>query len=95
MTWRLTHRAAADLLEIYTTGSLEFGEPVALAYHRQIHGIFDMLAQFPQIARERHDVAPPVRIHPVGSHLVVYTVESDGSVLIVRIRHAHEDWFDE
>jgi len=92
MTWRLSRRAHQDLVDIYITGALEFGEPVASAYHGQLRAVFAMLAQFPQLARERAEVTPPIRIHPFGSHLVVYTVEPDGSVLIVRIRHAHEDW---
>ncbi|PBB64827.1 plasmid stabilization protein ParE [Mesorhizobium sp. WSM4312] len=35
---------------------------------------------------------PPMRIHPFKAHLVVYRIEADGHILIVRIRHGHEDW---
>jgi toxin ParE1/3/4 len=28
----------------------------------------------------------------VQSHLVIYQIQDDGSVLIVRVRHGHEDW---
>lgn len=44
------------------------------------------------MARERHEISPPVRIHPFKAHLVVYRVEDNGDILIIRIRHGHEDW---
>ncbi len=37
-------------------------------------------------------MSPPVRIQPCGRHLVVYVAEDGGDVLIIRIRHGHEDW---
>lgn len=43
------------------------------------------------MARERQEISAPVRIHPFKAHLVVYPVE-DADILILRIRHAHEDW---
>ena len=43
-------------------------------------------------AHERSEIEPPVRIHPVGSHLVVYQVDAHGDVFVIRVRHAHEDW---
>lgn len=33
-----------------------------------------------------------MRIHPFKAHLVIYQVESDGDIFIVRVRHGHEDW---
>jgi len=30
-------------------------------------------------------------VHPYKAHLVVYVVEEEG-VLILRVRHGHEDW---
>ncbi|KIV68650.1 ParE toxin protein [Rhizobium sp. UR51a] len=36
-----------------------------------------------------------MRIHPFRAHLVVYRVEADDDVLIVRVRHGHEDWGNE
>ncbi|WP_341871205.1 type II toxin-antitoxin system RelE/ParE family toxin [Stappia indica] len=44
------------------------------------------------MARERGEISPPVRIHPFKAHLVVYVMEEDGGILVVRIRHGHEDW---
>jgi toxin ParE1/3/4 len=33
--------------------------------------LFDLLVQFPDIARERTEFSPAVRIHPSGAHLGV------------------------
>jgi plasmid stabilization system protein ParE len=43
-------------------------------------------------ARECHEIVPPVRIHPIGSHLIVCTLDDHGEILILRVRHGHEDW---
>ncbi|MBC8518911.1 MAG: type II toxin-antitoxin system RelE/ParE family toxin [Gammaproteobacteria bacterium] len=36
----------------------------------------------------------PVRIHPIQSHITIYTISDDGNVFIIRIRHGHEDWLE-
>lgn len=36
-----------------------------------------------------------MRIHPFEAHIVVYTIEEGEGVLIVRVRHGHEDWAGE
>lgn len=55
-----------------------------------LFAVFDLLAEFPEMARERSEFTPPVRIHPSGSHLVIYRQEGQG-VEIIRILHAHQD----
>ncbi len=68
-----------------------FGEARAERYFRELKAAFDLIAQNPRLARERMEIAPPVRIHPHRSHLVVYFIDERG-VLILRVRHAREDW---
>ncbi|SIQ63970.1 hypothetical protein SAMN05880561_103893 [Rhizobium sp. RU33A] len=46
------------------------------------------------MARERLEVTPPVRVHPTGSHLVVYSVKPSGDVLSIAVPNAREDWQD-
>ena len=36
------------------------------------------------LGRERADFDPPVRIHPVAEHLMIYCIEAD-SILFIRI----------
>ncbi len=73
-------------------GMRSFGETQARRYHRDLFRTFALIAEFPQIARERTELSPPVRIHPHKAHLIVYIVHDKDDVLILRIRHGHEDW---
>lgn len=91
MAYRLTRKAAEDIEEIYSFAAEQFGVDQADAYHTLLERTFEFLANNPLAARKRLELAPPVRIHAVQSHLVIYQVD-DGSILIVRIRHGHEDW---
>ena len=68
-----------------------FGPLQADAYHDRMFEAFDAIAALPGIARERREITPPVRAHPVKSHLIVYVVDGP-DVRIVRIRHRAEDW---
>ena len=45
------------------------------------------------MARERPELVPPARVHPCGPHIILYVVDAAG-VLIVRVRHAREDWME-
>ncbi len=66
--------------------------PQAERYHRELQLVFETIAKYPHLARERHELSPPVRIHPHGAHLIVYLADDAGDVLIVRVRYGHEDW---
>jgi toxin ParE1/3/4 len=90
--FRLSLAAKEDIIGIAEQGIRLFGPAQARRYHDELFAIFDMIAAYPRIARERRELSPPMRIYPFKAHLVVYRVEQDGSVLIARIRHAHEDW---
>ncbi|MBL39273.1 MAG: plasmid stabilization protein ParE [Xanthomonadales bacterium] len=92
MAYRLTRRAAEDIEEIYSFGAEQFGVDQADAYHTLLERTFEFLANNPLAARKRLELAPPIRIHAVQSHLVIYRVEDNGEILIVRVRHGHEDW---
>lgn len=91
MTYRTTEAADRDIAGIYADGVEAFGERQAERYHDGLFDVFDILAGNPRLARERSEFAPPVRIHPYGSHLVVYTLD-DGGVLIVRVLHGRSEW---
>lgn len=60
-----------------------------MRYADGLFALFDLLAKFPEMACEREEFTPPVRIHPSGSHLVIYRREGQG-VEIMRILHAHQ-----
>ena len=92
--YKLTARAADDIVEIYLWGLAEFGEAHAEQYHAGLHALFHVLASYPQLARRRSELNPPLRLHPYKAHIVLYQEERD-EILIVRVRHSHEDWMSE
>ena len=92
MGFRLSRESEDDIVGIADEGLRVFGRGVAQKYHDELFAMFDLLAFNPFMARERNELTPPVRIHPFKAHLIVYIVETDGEILVVRVRHAHEDW---
>lgn len=92
--YRLSQRAESDVGDIYLTSALTFGLAQADRYHAGLEAMFEFLAANPRAARERREVDPPVRAHPYGSHIIIYTIDEFG-VLVLRIRHGREDWLDQ
>ncbi|MFN4011112.1 MAG: type II toxin-antitoxin system RelE/ParE family toxin [Pannonibacter sp.] len=92
MTYRLTRKAADDITGIYIEGVVRFGEAQAARCHGLLESVFELIAANPYLARERHEINPPVRVYPVQSHLVIYAVDDRSDVLIIRVRHGREDW---
>lgn len=92
MGFRLSLAAEKDIIGIAEQGVRLFGTMQASQYHDELFAIFDLIATNPRVARERLELSPPMRIHPFKAHLVVYRIEEDGDILIVRVRHGHEDW---
>lgn len=89
--YRLRPRARDDLEAIWVYTAARWSIDQADLYIRQLTAGMDLLETQPEIARERTELAPPVRIHPVASHVVVYRIETD-YLDIIRIRHGREDW---
>lgn len=92
MSYRVSRAAVEDLIEIFIRGADSFGLDQARRYHRNLFASFAFLAENPRAARVRDEINPPVRVYPVGSHIVIYTVLKNEDVFILRVRHAHEDW---
>lgn len=92
MGFRLSLAAEEDIIGIAEQSVRSFGPIQARRYHDELFAIFDMIAAYPRIARERMELSPSMRIYPFKAHLVIYRVEANGDVLIVRVRHAHENW---
>ena len=87
----LTPAAHGDLSDIwdYTVGRWS-----AVQAERYLYGLqaaMALLCAAPFVARERAEFAPPVRIHPHKSHLIVYIVEG-ACLKVVRILHARQNW---
>lgn len=88
--WTIGPAAEVDLADIWFQCAAKWGMSQAERYADSLFALFDLLAEFPELAREREEFAPPVRIHPSGSHLVIYRRDGQG-VEIIRILHAHQN----
>lgn len=88
--WRIRPAARADLAAIWRYCLDTCGEAQADAYAGSLFALFDLLADYPGMARERPEFTPPVRIHPTGAHLVICRLEQ-GRPGILRILHARQD----
>lgn len=88
---RLADRAEADLASIWLYGVTTWSVPRADRYLTELGELFDLLSEHPEIARLRRDTNPPVRVHPHGSHVVIFR-EPPVTVEILRVVHARSDW---
>jgi toxin ParE1/3/4 len=66
MRFRLSRQAEQDLIEIYIASVDTFGPIQAEHYQDLLEQAFDLIAEFPLVARERSEMNPPARVHPVS-----------------------------
>jgi len=88
--WVLRPAAEVDLSNIWLEGAASWGVGQAERYADGLFALFDLLVEFPEIARERTEFSPPVRIHPSGAHLVIYRQVEQG-IEIIRVLHGHQN----
>jgi toxin ParE1/3/4 len=87
----LTHRAAADLKDIYRYSRRRWGKAQAEQYASQLQQCLTMLATRPQAGRRREELQPPgLHSFVQGSHVIFYQPQPYG-VLIVRVLHGTQD----
>lgn len=92
MSFRVSRAAASDLVRIFEHGIQQFGAAQAMRYLDGFEAAFLHLAEYPLSCPERADLYPVQRMYPCGAHLIFYEIEEGGGILIIRIRHGHEDW---
>ena len=92
MGYKLSRKAEEDVVDIFVEGVGLFGIAQAERYHSEFEECFRFIANNPEVARQRFELDPPIRVYPFGSHLVIYSVEPNNDVFIIRIRHGREDW---
>lgn len=92
MSYKLTHKAADDILHIYRQGIETFGPDQAARYHKRLSKTLEVLGRNPEIARQREELSPPARVHPCGAHIIIYIAEQGGGIIVLRVRHSREDW---
>ena len=89
--YRISRQADADLDEIWRYTADTWSPAQAEWYYDQLLESFDRLAAFPRMGRAYTCATPPVRIHPVRQHLVIYTEDAEG-ITILRILGGAQDW---
>lgn len=89
--YRLTPRAISDLEEIWLYSADAWSIAQADRYADSFAQSFETILSMPEIARERAEFTPPVRVHPSGQHLVLYRIEAD-HILVIRILGGRQDW---
>lgn len=85
--WTLRPAAQADIANIWQHGAANWGVDQADRHTDGLFAVFDLIGDFPEMARERVEFTPPVRIHPTGAHLVIYRADGQG-VEVIRLLHA-------
>ncbi|OAN70626.1 plasmid stabilization protein ParE [Sulfitobacter sp. EhC04] len=84
--WVIRSAAETDMSDIWHYGAGNWG----MAQADGLFALFDLLADFPEMARDRSEFTPALRIHPSGAHLVIYRADGRG-IEVIRILHAHQN----
>lgn len=89
--YRLSPAAQADLNGIWDYTAEMWSSDQADSYLRGLGEKLAILCDHPEIARERTEIDPPVRLHPYRSHLIIYRIETD-HLAIIRVVHTRQHW---
>jgi toxin ParE1/3/4 len=90
MRVRISGKARTDLLAIYSY--LAERNPLAAEnVVEEINSKFRQLSHFPFMGRSRPEFLPSVRSALVGSYLVLYRVEDDDHIIVMRVIHGRMD----
>jgi toxin ParE1/3/4 len=95
--YKLSQRAADNLVEIYAYTELNFGRYQADAYNAGFDRVFGLLAQFPRMGRDASDLRAGLRRFRFQSHSTFYTEEGDHIFIRAISHHAQNprpDLFD-
>ena len=87
----LTPAARADLAAFWDHTAERWGPAQARTYFTGLDRLLSLLAEQPEIARERPEFTPPVRLHRYRSHLVIFRA-APGRLEVLRVVHARSDW---
>jgi toxin ParE1/3/4 len=90
--YQLTRAASKDIEALFIEGLVLFGLSAADKYHDGLTSTLEFLADFPCAARVRAELDPPVRAFRYKSHMVIYEPAEDDTVIVLQVRHGHEDW---
>ena len=90
-SYRLTPAAQNDLEDIWLFTAQRGAAVQADRYTDILEDTLERLLFMPEMARERREFDPPVRIHPSAEHLIIYRTEGS-HLAILRVLGAAQDW---
>lgn len=88
--FRVSNAARNDIENIGRYTQNIWGAAQRRRYLDGLNDRFIALSEAPEMAAERHEFDPPVRIHPYERHLIVYVIDDHG-ILVVRVLHESMD----
>ena len=88
---RLTLKARADLIDIWDFGADRWGPEQADDYEDGLRALIGLIADNPNMARERPELQEGVRVYPYRSHIIAFRVHRDG-IAILCVFRARSDW---
>lgn len=80
--YRLTERAADELLGIYLFGIEQFGPIQAATYLDELEHCFVLLAANPRMGRPAPRIGESVRRHEHASHVILYELDIEDVVVL-------------
>ena len=89
--YRLAPAAKTDLENIWLYTAQNWSADQADRYTDALEDAFDTLLAMPEIARERFEFTPPVRVHPSAQHMIIYRIESS-CLTILRVLGGRQNW---
>lgn len=82
----MTRRAALDLQDIYGRSVKKWGDGVAGEYIEAVYGVFEQIANNPELGRSRRIRSSPFFMVPAKKHFVIYDTFPKG-IIIVTLLH--------
>lgn len=86
-----TPAAEQDLEDIWIYTSQRWSPRQADSYIDGLEATFQTLLSMPEIARERPEYTPPIRIHPSAHHLIIYRLIG-ADLVVLRVLSGRQDW---
>jgi toxin ParE1/3/4 len=84
---RLSPKARQDFIDILRYTGKTWGKNQVTVYRDKIDEALRLIGGNPMMGRQREDLPDTHRSYLVGSHIVIYRIETDGAIGVVRILH--------
>lgn len=87
----LRPRAQQDLNDIWTYTAEQWSTAQAATYLTGLDAALQLLCDYPEMARLRAELSPPVRLYRYRAHLIVY-LSDDATLDVLRVVHSRANW---